>query len=118
MKPAEGWAGQRITWPTPLAFCLPLTLICHAKTGIRAGVAHLRTDLAMLLRVFGAFFSALATDLSTILTDQTAELTFALHEVDGELAEFGTIDIERDTTLHHLGIAFRFTCFRACFTGE
>ena len=93
-------------------------MICPTEAGVGASIAHLRTDLAMFLRMFRTFFRTCPAYLCAVLADQAGEFTFALEEVDRQFAEFCAIDIECDASLHHGWIAFGFTGFCAVFTSE
>jgi hypothetical protein len=93
-------------------------LVRHAQAGISAGVAHLSTDLTMLMRMPGAFLGAFAADLGTVFADQAGELALALHEIHGQFAELGTIGIKGDATLHHGSVLFGLAGLGACLAGE
>ena len=93
-------------------------LVRHAQAGIGAGVAHLSTDLAMLMRMPGAFLGAFAADLGTVFADQAGKLALALHEIHGQFAELGAIGIKRDATLHHGSVLFGLAGLGASLAGE
>jgi len=72
---------------------------------------------AMVMIVFGAFFTAFSTDFLTFFYEMFCMLGMGGNKTGCCVTDFGTIPVQSDTLYHHLDVLFVQTGVRTHFTG-
>jgi len=78
----------------------------HLFALLRAGLASFGACLAVIHRVFGAFFAACFADLRAKLADLRREFTSAGHEASRKPAKRSAVHVQRNAPGHLVRVGF------------